>query len=234
MISTFVRADRIRLASLFRPKAGFRYCLQGVHIASVGNGVRVTATDGRRMAMFHDTAGFTCVQCIVQLPTDALAAIKRCKEKEFCWFGIIGEHDGTGRREARIFNSSNGAGGLDETREAMEDITHDGVIWAGAVMLIGGTFPDVHKIVPEKRGEATRSAAFQFGLLKEFGEVAEEARGKGAAIHIYPSGGKAALIDCGRSDFIGMLIPNTPGGASPLIAQGHERHAPAWAMAAAA
>jgi hypothetical protein len=38
--------------------------------------------------------------CISQLPKEALAAIKKSKNKQNLWFGIIDTHAGVGRREA--------------------------------------------------------------------------------------------------------------------------------------
>lgn len=208
MISTFCRADRLRLANLFRSTEETRYYLNGIFIDPLPDGgVRLSATDGHRLCMFRDDAGFTSAPCIAMLPKSALDAVKRCKHRDFVWFGVVGEHDGKGRHEARIFNAFEApVSELADIREAMEDITNPHVVWAGAVEMIDGEFPDIEYVVPARRAETSVGAAFNQKLMAAFGEVAGDLGGA-SVCRIYPSGKDPAIIDCGRADFLGVLMP---------------------------
>jgi hypothetical protein len=222
MISTFVRADRLRLATLFQSHEETRYYLNGVFIERCDNsGVNLVSMDGHRLGVFHDDAGFTETRCIVSVPKAALDAIKKCKEKEFCWFAIIGEHNGTGRHEARVYNTTGQAGELSEAREKMHDICDPGVIWAGAVHLIDGEYPAYRDVVPAMAKEAAPGSSFNPKYLKNFGEVC------GGSMRVYTDGVGPALVLGERADFVGVLMPMNAGNG-PLIGEGPVKALPSW------
>lgn len=234
MIGTFVRADRLRLATLFQSTESARIYLNGVHIAADGNkGVRLTATDGHRLIMFHDEAGFTMANCIIAFPKAARAAVKASKTKDFLWFGILGEHDGTGRREARIIDATDGMRTMEEVQNAMEDPCDAAVLWSGAVDLIAGQFPDMEKVIPDTRAEAAPGGYFNGKYFADFVAVASDlSPKKSAVIRIFSDGNNAAYVDCGRADAMGILMPMRDSGISPLLKNGAMYRPPAWAKAA--
>ena len=230
-IGTFCRADRLRLATLFQSTEETRYYLNGVYIEAMDDGVRLVATDGHRMAVFRDEAAFTCAPCIVALPKAARAAIKSVKAREFAWFGIIGQHDGIGRHEARVVDGSEGMASMEEIQAAMLDMTNPAVVWAGAVELIDGTYPEFGKMIPAYVGDAGAPGAFQSRYLSSFVEVAQDLAGKGGPISLHsdnPSG--PALVQCQRKDFVGVLMPMRADNGA-LERDGALLRPPTWAKA---
>lgn len=233
-IGTFCRADRLRLATLFESTEETRYYLNGVYIEALDEGARLIATDGHRLVAFRDEAAFTCAPCIVALPKAARAAIKSVKAKQFVWFGILGQHDGTGRHEARVVDATDGFSSMEEIQAAMLDMTHPCVAWAGAVNLIDGTYPEFENVFPSHVGDAAPSGAFQGRYLAPFVEVAQDIAGKGASISLHLNGPTSpALIQCERNDFVGVLMPMRADGGG-LERDGALWRPPAWAKARAA
>jgi len=228
-VSTFCRADKLRLAALFQSTEETRYYLNGVFIHATDKGICLVATDGHRLAVFRDEAGFTSANCIAQLPKEAFAAIKKSKNKQFLWFGIIGSHAGIGRREARVFDTVLGqCDGAEEAQDAMLDVAHPGVIWAGAVDMIDGTFPDYQKVIPTERAQAGVSAPFNPKLLAAFTEVSRDVQSN-HPVMLFPAGeSQAIMVDCGRSDFVGVLMAMR---SDPTFEKVIDKiHAPAWAL----
>ena len=227
MITTFTRADRLRLAALFQSHEKTRYYLNGVCIEEdPTGGVRLAATDGHRAALFRDEAGHTNHTVIVAVPKPALAAIKACKSRDFVWFGII-DGDRNRRTEARIFDAHESGGTLEEIQERMADVTDQGVVWAGAVDLIDGIFPNIGATVPEFRGDASVGAHFNPTLLADFRQVCEDF-GKPGSLRLFANGADAAYVDCGRRDFVGLIMPMR-SETQALEMRGHAFYAPAWA-----
>ena len=140
--------------------------------------MRLVAMDGHRLAVFRDEAAFTCAPCIVALPKAARAAIKSVKAREFTWFSIIGQHDGIGRHEARVVDGSEGMASMEEIQAAMLDMTNPAVVWAGAVELIDGTYPEFENAIPAYVGDAG-ARRVQSRYLAPFVEVAQDLAGKG-------------------------------------------------------
>jgi hypothetical protein len=207
MISTFCRADRLALATLFQSKEETRYYLNGVFIQAAGNdGVNLVTTDGHRMAVFHDGAGLTGAPCIVPLPKIAIDIVRKRKTREFCWFGIVGEHTGTGRHECRIFDTTDQASELDEVRERMLDPKDRGIIWNGAIDLIDGTYPEWARVVPKQIPKNGASCHFNGKLFADFTAVAKD-RNDVPSVMVYTNGNEPSLVTCGRDDFVGVLMP---------------------------
>jgi hypothetical protein len=230
MISTFFRADKLALATLFQSKEEERYYLNGVHIQASGNdGAVAVATDGHRMAVFHDVAGFTSAPCIVPLPKIAISIIRKRKTRQFCWFGIVGEHTGTGRHECRVFDTTDQASELDEVRERMLDPKDRGVIWNGALDLIDGTYPNWFEIMPKSVPKSGVSAAYNGKYLADFAAVAKDA--DLTIVEIYSNGKEPSIVTTGRDDFVGVIMPITMTN-SPLAHGMREVSTPDWARVA--
>lgn len=228
IITTFVRADRLRLASLFMSTDQTRYYLSGVFIHAADEGVCLVATNGHTLGAFHDQAGFTSASCIVRLPKSLLTAIKETKEREFLWFGIIGDHQGVGRHEARLFDTQKGfCDNLDTAQEAMLNPLLDGVVWSGAVELVDGQFPEYSAVIPERRAKSATSFAFSAKTADPFLKVALDEKSKG--LRYFPAGDRdPVLVDCGRDDFVGVLMPFSADVA--LVDAGNFIRPPEWAM----
>ena len=87
----------------------------------------------------------------------------------------------------------------------MLDMTNPAVVWAGAVELIDGTYPEFGKAIPAYVGDAGAPGAFQSRYLAPFVEVAQDLAGKDGPISLHsdnPSG--PALVQCQRKDFVGV------------------------------
>jgi hypothetical protein len=196
-------------------------------VQSRGNGVRLCATDGHRLAIFHDEAGFTSADCILPLPKVVRQLIKSAKRRDQMWFAIIGEHGK--RNECRLFSDGEAElGELAEVREAIENPTSRGIVWSGPIELIDGTFPEIDRIVPAKRANVGSVAAFDSKLMKDFGAVAGDLQRKpDGPVYIYPAGWDPALVDCGRPDFVGVVMPRR-ANARGLIDAGQHVIPPAW------
>lgn len=230
-IGTFCRADRLRLATLFQSTEADRLYLNGVSIQPLPNGgVRLVATDGHRMAIFHDAAGYTCAPCIVDLPKPARDAIKAIKQREFVWFGIVGQHAASGRYEARIVDGERLAS-MEDIQAAMLDITRRDVIWAGAVDLIDGTFPSIKNAIPDGINNVAPASLFQGRYMAAFVAVAEDAGQKGAWLAIHQNDSEPALVHCARPDFVGVLMPMQSSANGGLELDGTMWRTPAWAKA---
>jgi hypothetical protein len=208
MFSCFVRADRLRLAALFQSKEPTRPYLHGVFIEPMEEGARLCATDGVMMGIFRDEVAIATHPMIINVPKAGLRAIKAVrKHEEQVWFGIIGAADQPGRHEARIFDTSDtGLTSLVDIRDAMLDPVHDGVIWSGAVLVLEGEYPAFEKVVPARRLDLAEGTAFAAYRLAPFQEVARSVSAL-EVVRMFPGGVDAAIaIDCGRGDFVGILM----------------------------
>ena len=234
MVATFCRADRLRLAALFQSTEKECYYLNGVSIQTSGNGVRLCATDGHRLVMFRDEAGFTCAPCIVSVPKVARQIIKAAKPRDSVWFAIMGQHGGTGRHEARLFHAGEAElGELGDVRESMEDMTRRGILWAGPIELIDGEFPDLDAVMPAKRATNGENAAFNSKLMADFGQVAGDLDRKPyGPVRVYQANDEPAIVDCGRHDFVGVIMPMQSDPASVQPVTGYVLP-PGWAKAVA-
>lgn len=229
MITTLVRADRLRLAHLFASNEQTRYYLNGAFIEAVeGGGVRIVATDGHVLGVFHDPEGYTSHDCIASLPKDALAAIKRARDPEKVWFGIVGLHEGVGRQEARVLDAENLNLTLDEVAVALADVKNPYIAWSGIVELIDGTFPEYQRVIPSNLAVVNAPQTFNADLIARFGQVASRGRRESAPITIYNGEeGAPALVDCGRPDFIGVIMPMREYGRAFTLKDGVTTE-PAW------
>lgn len=226
-VTTFFRADKLALCSLFVGKDETRYYLNGVYIEGAGNdGARCVATDGHRMAIFHDEAGFTAAPCIIPLPKAAIDSVRKRKTREFCWFGIIGEHDDP-RHECRIFDTTDEASDLAEVRERMLNPKDRGIIWNGAIELIQGEFPEWRSVVPSLASKNGTIAAFNGKLLADFVTVAKDRSKEAPAISICQDAAGAAIITAERPDFVGILMPMR-AEQLPLVHDMRNMKVPGW------
>lgn len=228
MISTFYRADKLALATLFQSKDPKRFHLNGVCIQSAGNdGAVAIATDGHRLGVFHDVAGFTCASCIVPLPKPAIDSVRKRKTRSFCWFGIVGEHDGFGRFEARIYDTTEGASELLEAQEQMHDPKDRGIIWNGVVDLMeGNLFPDWRPVIPKETTKTGQAASYNGKYLADFTTVARDAQ-EVPFVKVYANGTGPMLVTTSRNDFVGVLMP-ARDGESPLRDDMLKAYTPAW------
>lgn len=207
-VSTFVRADRLSLATLFQSRDEWRPEINGVFIHHAPHGACLVATNGRQIAIFKDEEGYTGANLITKLPREAISAINRSKNMESIWFGIMGSHECAGRREARIFDMNLGkCENHKDARDAMEDSIHPGVIWTGAIEIIDGVFPQYEWAVPKYRNNLTPASPFNPKLLDAFTRVARAGKSQFSIILFQGYELEPILVDCGRKDFVGALMP---------------------------
>jgi hypothetical protein len=214
-ISTFVRADRLWLSSLFQAKnQPNRFYLEGVFIHSAEGGVCLAATDGIVLGVFLDCEGFTKKDCIVQMPKEALSIIKSHKNRDRLWFGIVGNNQGFGRAEACIFDDHHSIILNNEMiQKSMLDIKNFGIIWSGVIDIVDGSFPEYGRVIPKKRNRLSYSAFINPVTLKPFIDVASD-RNHFSALK-EPTGNlkfyygekstDEILVHCGRNDFVGVI-----------------------------
>ena len=189
-----------------------RFYLRG---ALLEPGGLIVATDGHTMFAAnaaHDPDAFRS-----ELPEDRiipfhkplLAACKAKSKSKLPRFLVI-EHGPAGSLSftARVI-SGNLEDVLAPTPVAVE------FTWEGC--FIDGTFPDWRRVLPVMPDEpCTETPAFNARYLARFSEVAGNAGKYGGAIRVVPTGkGTPALVDLGREDAFGVIIPfrwDTPRG----------------------
>jgi hypothetical protein len=227
-LDIMVRADRVRLATLFQSDEEERYNLNGVFIEPAGNkGANVVATNGHILGAFHDDAARISASGIFIIPKLACAAIKASKNRDFTWLGIMAGDDV--RREGRIVDSlTGGLASMEEIAEALQEPTHRAVIWSGPIEVIKAEFPSYRTIFPQEAAEAAPGAHFDTRYLALFGQVASDLGNKRGPIRVFANGALPALVECGRLDFVGVIMP-CRSEVGTLIKNGAMYELPPWA-----
>jgi hypothetical protein len=172
------------------------------------------------------------VPCIIPLPVDCRSAIKKAKNREFLWFGIVGEHNGRGRHVARVLDAGEpNMGETDNIEERLDNPLDTGIIWSGVVDLIDETFPDYLKAIPERRALRGISAFLDHKRLADFGVVAGDLMRKGPApLRMFSSGeGEPVMVECARRDFVGVIMPMREDVLG-IVVSGEFAEPPAWAQ----
>jgi DNA polymerase III sliding clamp (beta) subunit (PCNA family) len=185
----FVSAEKMRLVSRFVSGDERRYYLGGVFVEPCrSGGVTITAIDGHRLVSAHDPDGYIDQPRIISLPKDTLAAIKKHNSKS--------RRNEVGNESLTLILRNFAP------KAALERVSlSDGIVFEIDLVkatVIDGSFPDYRRVVPETAsGEA---AAFQTAYLKDYVEISK-------SVIIHCNGRGAALIDFGRDDFVGVMLP---------------------------
>lgn len=198
------RADRVPLISLFVSTEKTRYYLHGFCVERHPvAGVLLIATDGHRMAIFHDAEGYLegAAQIIVKANAASLKACKppRGQVVDSWWCQVEGATAKSSDSVLQIgFSADCGA-----TITRPDATQHD--------CLIDGTFPDYRRVLPSDNAPADwsgkRLPSFNPDYLASFGKVSASEGGK-KMIAIHPSISEGpAIISTGRADFFGVLMP---------------------------
>ena len=219
-----VRADRLKLARLFSADQEFsiahRYVVGTFITRSSAGGACIVATDGHRMGVFHDAEAIVSADTLIRLPAGALRhcepTAKMRKNKRAFWFGIVPGEAQTGIVLGAIVEAATpaeAAAALENWREAA---------WFGGVDVIDHPYVDWRVVIPARRPSRPASVTFNARYAAHYQHV-------GSQVTIYAGEGDsdAALVDCGRDDFVGVIMPMR--GNSRLTRDKSQPTAPAWA-----
>jgi hypothetical protein len=191
-VKVILKAEYARLIQPFIADEETRFYLNGFFVHKDRNeGVRIVATDGHRLAVFHDETG-SCDKpegVIVKLDKYALAFFKRDQKWE------------PAERYLTL-----------HLKDSMGTITmghpsEGAVVATVKVEIIDGTFPEYERCMPSvSRKKRHVSHTYNLKQLAEFGKVVE-----GQAPLIRVIGGERehdpALVLTQRQDFFGLLMP---------------------------
>jgi hypothetical protein len=228
---TMMRADRAMLASAFISTEETRYYLNGIHLSPMpGGGMRIAATNGHYLGVFKEDVGFTDAERIVKLPADCLSALKKLRSYDNAWLGLFpGEGSKLMVRVA--------LGSAEDALEVLESGAPNFTVWQGFADLIDGTFPDYGHLMPYFEEKDSAPTWFGPAYLAIFAKVcAVSANGSkkrdGGNLMVRAQGNGPAFIECGREDFVGVLMP-VRGGKESSIVEGGFLSAPDWARGVA-
>lgn len=194
-ISFAVSAAKAAVVMNFVSNEETRYYLNGILIEPNPNGgVTLVATDGHRLVAAHDPQGHADQSYIVALSKDCLGQIRKlaktvsrtAKDKNTDDLKLVAKVTGnaSGQIVATLYNAK---------LQAAAAIT--------TASVIDGSFPDWRRVVPQRREEASAATGWNPKYLADFSAVS-------AAITIFGGGrSEPALIDFGRPDFLGVIMP---------------------------
>jgi hypothetical protein len=196
-MKVIIKAEYARLIQPFICTETTRYYLGGFYVErDPVKGVRIVATDGHRMVVFHDETGLCLAGqgAIIALPKEA---VRLCKPGNRWEPNVRYVEINLGADTATIH--------IGDPREASTPVgTFNGV-------LVDGTFPDYRRVIPELPNPGSRKGrpvvqSYRTAYLADFAKVAD---GKDASIrlHAYEDGGPAIVFVGGRDDCFGVVMP---------------------------
>jgi hypothetical protein len=233
-----MRADRAMLASAFVSTEETRYYLNGIHLSPMpGGGMRIAATNGHYLGVFKEDVGFTDAERIVKLPADCLAALKKLRSYGNAWLGLFPSEDSKLMVRVVDLGVDPTPGSAKEALAILESGTPNFTVWQGFADLIDGTFPDYSRLMPYFAEKDSAPAWFNPAYLATFAKVcAVSADGSkkrvGGSLMVRAQSDGPAFIECGREDFVGVLMPMRGYGEVSIVEDGF-RSAPDWARGVA-
>lgn len=205
-----------------------RYYLSGFFVeANEAGGIRVVATDGHALAVFHDALGkIEGEPRIIRLNKGVLAAIKAAK-KDYRylepWLVIDAKDDDASNCIIKVCVS--GQGGKDDAPGFQPD--HKVVATFTDAFVVVGTFPDYHRVIPHKTAaNPSPFLSFNKDNLARFGALAaKDSHGYQAATVIQSDGAgdPCRVFVPDRPDFFGVIMPMHRHGT-----KAEEFATPAW------
>jgi hypothetical protein len=159
-------------------------------------GVRIVATDGHRLAVFHDEDGLCLAGqgAIIALPKEA---VRLCKPGSRWELQVRHVEIDLAADTATVH--------LGDPREGATPVGTFNKV------LVDGAFPDYRRVIPELPSPGSRKCrpvvqSYRASYLADFGKVAE---GRTATIRLlaYEAGGPAIVFVGGRDDFFGVVMP---------------------------
>ncbi|CAH2606481.1 conserved protein of unknown function (plasmid) [Rhodovastum atsumiense] len=219
-----VRADLLVMAHRFVSADSLRVYLQGVWIEpSAEGGAVLVATDGWTMAVFHDPDAMVNRPVNICLPPAARIAGARSKtstrrhaKPTFPFFALPANEPVPGRALGWITGAASVA-------EAAELADMRDANWCGVVRTMN-SFTEWRVCVPRERKPSAHPGAFNPELLSRFAPI-----GKPMSIYLGQEH-EPALIECGRTDFFGLIMPMK---ADRALFSDMKASAPAWMNAPA-
>jgi len=189
MFTLQVNAKYIKALQHCMAKEDIRYYLCGVHIKATAAGKFYTATDGHRLAVFHDAwrDGETPCECECIIPDNIVKAIKpRGNNDAVLTIEPTGTPDVTFGNEHATLSALDGP-----------DMSFT---------CVNGKFPDWSRILPKETSGAAGS--YNWRYLADFDRIAKQAYGAKFPCDLYQNGPKtAAIVMNGCQDFIGLVMP---------------------------
>lgn len=202
-----VKAELIDLAALFvAGRKDPRFYLQGVCVQPHPvAGVYVVATDGHRLAVFHDPGGSTdAAEAIIPAGMD-LRKSCRSKQKDPERVLVVQSEGGENPLlvSAAVFDlewTEPDPG--EESQRVPGSLRH-----AETLSLIDGRYPEWARAIPSDVGHASHPAVNP-AYLEDFCKVAKSVRGA-PMIRVYAAGDEngPVLVRTLRDDFVGVLMP---------------------------
>lgn len=182
-----VPAEYIAVLKLFTATRDIRYYLNGINIEVAGTEARLSATDGHRFGVFrvlHESTFVSEPLTDVIIPNDLLAGIKPTKGSVVITIGP--QEKGSNSRPVAV--------------------SQNGTITSG--LTIDGRYPDCRRLIPrEVSGAAAQFNAAYIGDLAKAARILHPRAFNGTNVGIGHNGDGAALIDLGKEDFVGVLMP---------------------------
>jgi DNA polymerase sliding clamp subunit (PCNA homolog) len=178
-----------------------RYYINGFYVHSDPNeGLRIVATDGHRLGVFHDREGLwegpTNAGMIVKLSKPALDILKDKKSRTPLKKWLVVEGD----IKANSATIIEGDDPLDNPR--LVATFHD--------VLIDGTYPDYTKVVPSITKRDFKPASYNPKYLADFSRVLPKMGAQCIRLVSEDEAGPS-LVLTSRDDFFGVLMPMRPG-----------------------
>lgn len=200
-----VKAELIDLAALFVAKNDVRYYLQGVCVQPHPvAGVYVVATDGHRLAVFHDPGGSTdAAEAVIPVNMELRKSCRSKKTEPERVLVVQSEELETLQVSAAVFDldwTEPDPG--EESQRVPGSLRH-----AETLSLIDGRYPEWARVIPSDVGHAAHPAVNP-AYLEDFCRVAKSVRGT-PMIRVYAgqTDRGVMLIRTLRDDFVGVLMP---------------------------
>lgn len=189
--------------NMARSNEDTRYYLRGVFVkpAPSGKGVIMCATDGARMVVAWDCAGFISEPAILDADKSVLAHCKATKAGH----AVIAKDEADSI--ARVIQ-------VDSDGDEMA------TLGAGVITVVDGTFPDFDRVIPREFGEHA-GKAYNAAFLSDFGKIAKKLSGdtiRKPAIRVRHGKGDGSpdLVTFGDLPGFGVIMPMRWHGGDDL------------------
>jgi len=196
-MKVIIKAEYARLIQPFISTEATRYYLTGFFVErDPVKGVRIVATDGNRLAVFHDADGLCLAGqgAIIALPKEA---VRLCKPGR-SWEPQV--------RHVEIDLAADTA--TIHVGDPREGATPVGTF---NKVLVDGSFPDYRRVIPDLPLPGSRQCrpviqSYRTSYLADFAKVAD---GRNASIRVlaHEPAGPAIVFVGGRADFFGVVMP---------------------------
>lgn len=193
-MTIIVNADLVRQLLPFTSNEGFRFYLSGINVEPhPDGGAWVVATDGHRMAIFHDSMAICDTPVIIKIPPAMAAACRPSKNKKMRLLTVDG-------KMAMLHEHPHVTAAEEINREWL---IADNMLLACGDALIDADYPDWRKALP-KELPTNEVGPFAVNplLIAAFGKI-----GPGVSLHMSDTYSPIIVKVTARDDFVGALMP---------------------------